>query len=297
MPRRKSGKRPCLTPSVTLSSRHRVVPSRRRPLQSRQPRMLRLLSRISSPHPGDRIGGYPRVKCFVAVELRVEGSDTPLWGNVSNTSMGGCLAECPGMVEPGKSIEIGLWVANGTLWIKGIVLTESSRKAIPHPAYGSNSPRWNRRNEKACASFCASWKIPTKITSRNTGIWRNSKDRLGLYSRVSFVINSRCWGNCTSNPLASPIQNPQIQIQEPRYSPPARKNWILSVLSRTSNRPSPAPENSHSCQDPPLKTCPGPVPPHRSRARRVFRLHRSARSRQNASDEVLRSHPRLTESR
>jgi hypothetical protein len=78
---------------------------------------------IFTPSWGQDRRRYPRVKCFVAVELRVEGSDTPLWGNVSNTSMGGCLAECPGMVEPGKSIEIGLWVANGTLWIKGIVLT------------------------------------------------------------------------------------------------------------------------------------------------------------------------------
>jgi hypothetical protein len=86
---------------------------------------------IFTPSWGQDRRRYPRVKCFVAVELRVEGSDTPLWGNVSNTSMGGCLAECPGMVEPGKSIEIGLWVANGTLWIKGIVLTGVVTQSTP----------------------------------------------------------------------------------------------------------------------------------------------------------------------
>ena len=86
---------------------------------------------IFTPSWGQDRRRFPRVKCFVAVELRVEGSDTPLWGNVSNTSMGGCLAECPGMVEPGKKIEIGLWVANGTLWIKGMVLTGVVTQSTP----------------------------------------------------------------------------------------------------------------------------------------------------------------------
>src|SRR5207245_5175607 len=30
---------------------------------------------------------YPRLKCFVAVEPRVDGSADPIWGNLANTSM------------------------------------------------------------------------------------------------------------------------------------------------------------------------------------------------------------------
>src|SRR5579864_3459583 len=34
---------------------------------------------------------HPRIKCFVAVELRVDHNEAPIWGNLSNTSLGGCL--------------------------------------------------------------------------------------------------------------------------------------------------------------------------------------------------------------
>lgn len=65
---------------------------------------------------------HPRMKCFVAVELRVGGSETPIWGNLANTSKGGCLVQTSSVVDTGKKIEIGLWVANGKLWVKGVIL-------------------------------------------------------------------------------------------------------------------------------------------------------------------------------
>jgi hypothetical protein len=86
---------------------------------------------ICAPTIGQDRRRFPRIKCFVAVELRVEGSETPLWGNLSNTSLGGCLAESPAMIEPGKNIEIGLWLANGPVWIKGIVLTGIVTQSTP----------------------------------------------------------------------------------------------------------------------------------------------------------------------
>ena len=64
----------------------------------------------------------PRIKCFVAVEIRVEGSETPLWGNLANTSMGGCFIEVSSTIPSGKKLEIGLWVANGKVWVKGLIL-------------------------------------------------------------------------------------------------------------------------------------------------------------------------------
>jgi hypothetical protein len=66
---------------------------------------------------------HPRIKCFVAVELRVEDIAAPIWGNLSNTSAGGCLVETASPVKPGVKVEIGLWVPNGKIWIKGFALT------------------------------------------------------------------------------------------------------------------------------------------------------------------------------
>jgi hypothetical protein len=74
---------------------------------------------------------YPRIKCFVAVELRMDGVDAPIWGNLSNTSMGGCYVETASPVKPGASVEIGLWVANGKIWVKGIAFNGVVTKSNP----------------------------------------------------------------------------------------------------------------------------------------------------------------------
>ena len=66
---------------------------------------------------------HPRIKCFVAVELRVDHATTPIWGNLSNTSAGGCLVETASPVKPGANVEIGLWVPNGKIWVKGFALS------------------------------------------------------------------------------------------------------------------------------------------------------------------------------
>lgn len=66
---------------------------------------------------------HPRIKCFVAVELRVTDTSSPIWGNLSNTSAGGCLVETATPVKPGAEVEIGLWLPNGKIWVKGFALT------------------------------------------------------------------------------------------------------------------------------------------------------------------------------
>ena len=77
---------------------------------------------------------YQRVKCYVAVEIHIEGVEGPVWGNLANVSRGGCLVETAGVVPAGKTLEIGLWVASGRIWVKGVtisgVVTRSS------PSYG-----------------------------------------------------------------------------------------------------------------------------------------------------------------
>ena len=74
---------------------------------------------------------YPRLKCFVAVELRVEGSANPIWGNLANTSIGGCFVETASPVPARASVEIGLWLANGKLWIKGMILNGVVTRSTP----------------------------------------------------------------------------------------------------------------------------------------------------------------------
>lgn len=78
---------------------------------------------LFSPNWGSDRRRHPRIKCFVAVELRVDDAPTPVWGNLSNTSVGGCLVETASPVKPGAKVEIGLWLANGKIWVKGFALS------------------------------------------------------------------------------------------------------------------------------------------------------------------------------
>jgi hypothetical protein len=77
---------------------------------------------IFTPCWGQDRRRYPRMKCFVAVELRIDGSPAPVWGNLANTSLGGGFVETATPVKTGVKLEIGLWVANGKIWVKGLIL-------------------------------------------------------------------------------------------------------------------------------------------------------------------------------
>jgi hypothetical protein len=78
---------------------------------------------LYAPNWGSDRRRHPRIKCFVAVELRVDEAQTPIWGNLSNTSVGGCLVETASPVRSGAKVEIGLWVPNGKIWVKGFALS------------------------------------------------------------------------------------------------------------------------------------------------------------------------------
>ncbi len=87
---------------------------------------------IFTPSWGQDRRRYPRMKCFAVVELRAAGSVTPVWGNLSNTSLGGCLVETPAIFSAGAKIEMGLWVASGQMWVKGLVLSGTVARANPN---------------------------------------------------------------------------------------------------------------------------------------------------------------------
>jgi hypothetical protein len=78
---------------------------------------------LFSPNWGSDRRRHPRIKCFVAVELHVDDAPNPIWGNLSNTSVGGCLVETASPVKPGAKVEIGLWLANGKIWVKGFAIS------------------------------------------------------------------------------------------------------------------------------------------------------------------------------
>jgi hypothetical protein len=74
---------------------------------------------------------FQRIKCYVAVEIRVEGVDEPVWGNLANVSRGGCLVETASAVPAGKALEIGLWVASGKIWVKGVIISGVVTRSAP----------------------------------------------------------------------------------------------------------------------------------------------------------------------
>ena len=86
---------------------------------------------IFTPILGDDRRQHPRIKCFVAVELHVQQGEAPIWGNLCNTSLGGCLVETAKPVKSGSSVEIGLWVANGKIWVKGFALSGIVTRSAP----------------------------------------------------------------------------------------------------------------------------------------------------------------------
>jgi len=86
---------------------------------------------IFTPTWGEDRRRHARMRCFVAVELQLSNSAVPIWGNLSNTSLGGCFVETAAPVPSGVNVEIGLWLANGKIWIKGIILTGIVTKSSP----------------------------------------------------------------------------------------------------------------------------------------------------------------------
>lgn len=86
---------------------------------------------LFTPNWGQDRRRYPRMKCYVAVEVRISGNETPIWGNLANTSIGGAFVETSGLIPPGANVQIGLWLSTGKIWVKGIVLSGTVTVSTP----------------------------------------------------------------------------------------------------------------------------------------------------------------------
>jgi len=86
---------------------------------------------LFTPMVGPDRRRYPRIKCFVAVEMHVSGVEGPIWGNLSNVGRGGALVETATQIPSGKDVQIGLWVANGKIWVKGVIMTGVITRSTP----------------------------------------------------------------------------------------------------------------------------------------------------------------------
>ncbi len=86
---------------------------------------------LFTPQDGSDRRRFARLKCYVAVEIHVEGIKEPVWGNLSNVSRGGALVETASAVPPGKALEIGLWVSSGKIWVKGVIISGVVTRSAP----------------------------------------------------------------------------------------------------------------------------------------------------------------------
>jgi c-di-GMP-binding flagellar brake protein YcgR len=75
-----------------------------------------------SSYDGPDRRGHPRLKAKVPVEIRTEGSDTPIRGAVSDLSLGGCYIETIFPFPIGTTLEISLRI-NGTILAVATVVT------------------------------------------------------------------------------------------------------------------------------------------------------------------------------
>jgi len=136
---------------------HNTISARASAAFRRQSPTLLRLHRIYSLRTGgsDRRRN-PRIKCFVAVELRVDETPNPIWGNLSNTSVGRMPVETAHPIDPGAKVEIGLWVPNGTIWVKGFALSGIVTRGGPANGVRIRFGEWRRRSAKACANSSSS---------------------------------------------------------------------------------------------------------------------------------------------
>ncbi len=74
----------------------------------------------TAPLAGDR-RQYARFKCFISALVRVEGSQLPIWGQVTDISQGGCYVQLAQPLAAGTKISLELLMKIANLRGEGVV--------------------------------------------------------------------------------------------------------------------------------------------------------------------------------
>ncbi len=88
---------------------------------------------MSSRDTGTNTRRYPRVQCFVGVEVRSEDPELFVLGNLASIGLGGCGVEANTLVEIGVRVEIAS-VENQARRVNGVVANQ--RVLNDKPGFG-----------------------------------------------------------------------------------------------------------------------------------------------------------------
>ena len=88
---------------------------------------------MSSRDTGTNTRRYPRVQCFVGVEVRSEDPELFVLGNLASIGLGGCGVEANTLVEIGVRVEIAS-VENQARRVNGVVVNQ--RVLNDKPGFG-----------------------------------------------------------------------------------------------------------------------------------------------------------------
>jgi hypothetical protein len=73
---------------------------------------------------------HERFKIALQIELRPEGTDFPIHLQTTDVSCGGCYLEMAFTLEPGRNLDLILWLGGQKLLLKGVVVSS-------HPQFGN----------------------------------------------------------------------------------------------------------------------------------------------------------------
>jgi hypothetical protein len=62
-----------------------------------------------------------RYECEIAVEMRIRGTQAPMWVTASDISESGCRVQVPHAMEPNTEVSVALWLDGERVWMHGVV--------------------------------------------------------------------------------------------------------------------------------------------------------------------------------
>lgn len=83
----------------------------------------------TAPLAGDR-RHHPRFKCFISALVHAQGSQLPLWGQVTDISQGGCYVQLPQPLPMGAKVSLELLMKLANLRGEGVVCSSHSGRGM-----------------------------------------------------------------------------------------------------------------------------------------------------------------------